>query len=66
MAHNGQAASLEFLTSSPEMQPTKINDDEVKNKSSIEFGRPEPLLIANKKDEDLFVSRHSRKPNVGG
>jgi hypothetical protein len=26
-----------------------ITDDEDKNKSSIEFGQPEPLLIANKK-----------------
>jgi len=38
-----------FITSSPELKPNKITDDEDKNKSSIEFGQPEPLLIANKK-----------------
>ena len=38
-----------FIMSSPELKPNRINDDEVKNKSSIEFGQPEPLLIANKK-----------------
>jgi hypothetical protein len=35
--------------SSPELKPNKITDDEDKNKCSIEFGQPEPLLIANKK-----------------
>ena len=33
----------------PELKPNRITDDEVKNKSSIEFGQTEPLLIANKK-----------------
>ena len=45
----GLAAVLEFVMSSPEQKPNKITDDEDKNKSSIEFGQPEPLLIANKK-----------------
>jgi hypothetical protein len=40
---------LAFITSSPELKPNRITDDEVKNKSSIEFGQPELLLIANKK-----------------
>jgi hypothetical protein len=35
--------------SSPELQPNKITDDEVKNKSSTELRLTEPLLIANKK-----------------
>jgi len=35
--------------SSQELQPNKITDDEVKNKSSIELRLTEPLLIANKK-----------------
>ena len=38
-----------FIMSSPELKPNRINDDEVKNKSSIEFGQPELLLIANKR-----------------
>jgi len=38
-----------FITSSPELKPNRITDDEVKNKSSIEFRLLEPLLIANKK-----------------
>lgn len=51
MTHNGQGLLLcwNFITSSPELKPNKITDDEVKNKSSIEFRRLEPLLIANKK-----------------
>jgi hypothetical protein len=40
---------LEFITSGPELKPTKITDDEDKNKSSIELRLTEPLLIANKK-----------------
>jgi hypothetical protein len=35
--------------SSPELQPNRIPDDEVKNKSSTELRLTEPLLIANKK-----------------
>jgi hypothetical protein len=38
---------LEFLTSSPELKPNKITDDEGKNKSRIELRLPKPLLIAN-------------------
>lgn len=38
-----------FITSSPELKPNKITDDEVKNKSSIELRLTELLLIANKK-----------------
>ena len=45
----GLAAVLAFITSSPELKPNKITDDEVKNKSSIELRLTEPLLIANKK-----------------
>ena len=40
---------LEFITSSPELKPNRITDDEVKNKSIIELRLTEPLLIANKK-----------------
>ena len=40
---------LEFIMSSPQLQPNKITDDEVKNKSSIELCLTEPMLIANKK-----------------
>ena len=40
---------LEFIMSSPELQPNRITDDEVKNKSSTELRLTEPLLIANKK-----------------
>ena len=40
---------LEFITSSPELKPNKIADDEDKNKSSIELRQPKPLLTANKK-----------------
>ena len=40
---------LEFIMSSPELQPNKITDDEDKNKSSIELRLTELLLIANKK-----------------
>jgi len=43
------AAVLEFITSSPELKPNKIIDDEVKNKSRIELRMTEPLLITNKK-----------------
>ena len=46
---SGLAAVMEFIMSSPELKPNKITDDEVKNKSSIEFRLTEPLLIANKK-----------------
>jgi len=46
---SGLAAVLGYITSSLKLQPNKITDDEDKNKSSIEFGQPEPLLIANKK-----------------
>ena len=45
----GLAAVLEFIMSRPELQPNKITDDEVKNKSSIELRLTEPMLIANKK-----------------
>jgi hypothetical protein len=40
---------LEFITSSLELKPNKITDDEDKNKSTIELGQPGLLLIANKK-----------------
>ena len=40
---------LVFIMSSPELEPNRITDDEVKNKSSIELRLPELLLIANKK-----------------
>lgn len=36
-------------SSSPELKPNRITDDEVKDKSSIEFRLTEPLLKANKK-----------------
>jgi hypothetical protein len=45
----GLAFVLEFITSSPELQPNKITDDEVKNKSTIELRLAEPMLLANKK-----------------
>jgi hypothetical protein len=35
--------------SSPELQPNRIADDEVKNKSSMELRLAEPLLIAKKR-----------------
>jgi len=38
-----------LCSSSPELKPNKITDDEVKNKSRIELRLTEPLLIANKK-----------------
>jgi hypothetical protein len=37
------------MTSSLELKPNKITDDEDKNKSSIELRLTEPLLMANKK-----------------
>jgi hypothetical protein len=40
---------LGFITSSLELNPNKITDDEGKNKISIELHLTEPLLIANKK-----------------
>jgi hypothetical protein len=46
---SGLAAVLEFLMSCQELLPNKINNDEVKNKSSIELRLTELLLIANKK-----------------
>jgi hypothetical protein len=39
---------LEFITSSLELKPDKITDDEVKNKSSIELRLTEPLIANNK------------------
>jgi len=39
---------LEFITSSLELKPNKITDDEDKNKSSMEFRLTEPLLIAKR------------------
>jgi len=38
-----------LYSSSPELKPNRITDDEDKNKSSIELRLTEPLLIANKK-----------------
>jgi len=38
-----------LCSSSPELQPNRITDDEDKNKSLIELHLTEPLLIANKK-----------------
>ena len=38
-----------LYSSSPELKPNKITNDEDKNKSPIELRLPEPLLIANKK-----------------
>jgi len=51
IAHNEQGLLLcwNFIMSSPELQPNRITDDEVKNKCSIEFRLPKLLLIANKK-----------------
>jgi hypothetical protein len=51
MTANGQGLLLcwYFITSSPGLKPNKITNDEVKNKSSIEFRLTEPLLIANKR-----------------
>jgi hypothetical protein len=40
---------LVFYNVSPVLKPIKITADEVKNKGSIEFGLPEPMLIENKK-----------------
>ena len=60
----GLAAVLGFTFVGPELKPNRITKDEVKNKSSIELRLPEPLLISEQKDEDLFVSQHSSKPNV--
>jgi hypothetical protein len=45
ITHNGQGLLLcwNLYSSSPELKPNKITDDEVKNKNSIEFGQPELL-----------------------
>jgi hypothetical protein len=40
---------LALITSSPELKPNRITDDEDKNKSLIELRLTELLLIANKK-----------------
>jgi hypothetical protein len=40
------------------MKPNKITDDEVKNKSRIEFGQPELLLIANGKQFTVKAKVH--------
>ena len=60
----GLAAVLEFITSSPELKTNRITDDEDKDKCSIELRLIEPLADSQQKDEDLFVSQHSSKPNV--
>jgi hypothetical protein len=51
MAHNGQGLLLcwHLCSSSQELKPNRITDDEDKNKSSIGLRLTEPLLIANKK-----------------
>ena len=48
MTHNVQGLPQGWVFS-PELQPNRITDDEVKNKSSIELRLTEPLLIAYKK-----------------
>jgi hypothetical protein len=40
-------------SSSPELKPNKITDDEVKNKSSIELHQTEALLT-EQKEKDFF------------
>jgi len=52
--------------SRPELKPNKITDDEDKNKSSIEFGQPEPLLIANKKMRIYSSASIAARPLVMG
>jgi hypothetical protein len=51
MPYNEQGLLLcwYFITSSSELKPNRITDDEDKNKSSILLRLTEPLLIANKK-----------------
>ena len=53
-----------FIIVSPELKPNKITDDEDKYNCPIELRLTEPLLIANKKDKNLFVRQHSSKPHV--
>jgi hypothetical protein len=48
LQRSGLAAVLEFKASSPELKHNRTTGDEDKNKCSIEFGQPKPLLIANK------------------
>jgi hypothetical protein len=51
MAANEQGFLLcwNLCSSSPELKPNRITDDEDKNKSRIELRLLEPLLIANKR-----------------
>ena len=67
MAYNEQGLLLcwYFITSSPELQPNRITDVEVKNKSLIELRKLGLKLIREQKDEDISGSQHSSKPHVG-
>ena len=54
-----------FITSSPELKPNRITDVEDKNKSSIEFGQPELLLIENKKMRIYSSASIAANPVLG-
>jgi hypothetical protein len=41
-----------------------INEVEVKHKSLIAFGQPDPITDSKQKDEFLFISQHSSKAHV--
>jgi hypothetical protein len=58
----GLAAVLDLYSSSPELKPNRITDDEVKNKSSIELRLTELLLIANKKMRIYSSASIAAKP----
>ena len=62
----GLAAVLAFITSSPELKPNKITDDEVKDKKLDRIPSDRTTADSEQKDEDLFVSQHRSKPHVSG
>jgi hypothetical protein len=64
MAHNvrGLLLCCNLCSSSPELQPTGISDDEDKDKSSIELRLTEPLQIVNKKMMIVSTASIAAKP----
>jgi hypothetical protein len=53
---------LAFIKSSTELQPNRITNDEVKDKSSIELRLTEPLLIGNKKMSSYLSASIAANP----
>jgi len=67
MAANGQGLLLcwYLLFGQPGTAPNRITGVEFKNKSSIEFGQPEPLLMANKKMKTYSSASIAANPMLG-